>query len=373
MHTATIRPYMTTGIAIVGASVIAVSPIIPVTAPPDIAIPMPTISSQAYELTSFHEELLAGLAPLLEGLSPAQFLAVLDDLGLLVGAALNPLFGGLALVVDELLEGLTQVLAEGVVPVVEALVPVIDTLLTGLVPVLATVFAGLSAVVLSLTPVVATLVTGLAVIVAELVPVLLPVTVGLGVLLGGLPVVLLPLTLGLGALLGGLFGVIPLAAPVAAAAAGPTTFGATDIENTSAAQTFELTVDPTVGQEGTLPEAASPVAEVATDPEAVAPVEVLTEVQETLPEQAQGVGLETAIENQEEITAVEESEAEPEGTATETSGSSGSTSTDSATAPSESGSTDASSGSAGASDSTGGASDGGADSGSDSAGGDSAE
>lgn len=373
MQTATIRPYMTTGIAIVGASVIAVSPIYPVTAPPDIAIPLPTISSQAYEL-AFHEELLAGLAPLLEGLSPAQFLAALDDLGLLVGAALNPLFGGLALVVDELLEGLTQVLAEGVVPVVEALVPVIDTLLTGLVPVLATVFAGLSAVVLSLTPVVATLVTGLAVIVAELVPVLLPVTVGLGVLLGGLPVVLLPLTVGLGALLGGLFGVIPLAAPVAAAAAGPATFGATDIENTSAAQTFELSVDPTVGQEGTLPEAASPVAEVATDPEAVAPVEVLTEVQETLPEQAQGVGLETAIENQEEVTAVEASEAEPEDTATDTSGSSGSsgsTSTDGATESSESGSTGASSGSAGASDSADGASGGGADSGSDSAGGDS--
>ena len=364
MHEA-IRPYMTTGIALVGASVIAVSPIIPVTAPPDIAIPVPTISSTAYELTSFHEELLGVLGPLLEGLSPGQVFDLLESVILANGG----LFGGLALVVDQLLDGLTQLLAEGVPPVLDALVPVLET-----------VFEGLSLVVLSLVPVVLSLVP----VVLALTPLLLPVTVGLGVLLAGLPVVLLPVTVGLGALLGGLplalvglgallgglLGGIPLAAAPAVAEA--TAFGATDIENKAAAETVDLAIGPTEeGQDATLAENASPVAEVATDPEAEKPIEVLTEVQESLPEQAQGVGLETAIENQEDGTEAAESEAASDGTATDTSDS---TSTGGTTAPSDtSGTSDGSSGSAGASDSTDGASDGGADSGSDSAGGDSSE
>src|SRR5215218_6697184 len=141
MHTA-IRPYMTTGIAIVGASVIAIAPIKPITGSADISIPMPTLPSPTqmeYTLAAFPEDLLAALAPILAQQTPAQLVGVLDDLGALVGAAINPLFGGLALVVDTLLDGLTEL---------------VDTLLTDLVPVVDSVFAGLALVVVSLVPVV---------------------------------------------------------------------------------------------------------------------------------------------------------------------------------------------------------------------------
>jgi hypothetical protein len=307
---AAIRPYMTTGIALVGASVIAVAPIKPVTTLPDISIPMPTISSQAYELTAFPEDLLNLVGPLLAQLDPGQVFDLLEDVILANGG----LFGGLALVVNELLEGLTDLLAQGVPPVLDALVPVLQTVFAGL----SLVVLSLVPVVLSLVPVVATLLGGLAVIVGELVPVLLPVTLGLGALLGGLPLVLLPVTLGLGALLaglGGLGGIIPLAAATPALA-GATTFGATDVANGAAAQTFDLAIGPTEkGQEVTLPEPASDVAEAATEAGTEEPTAVLTEVQANLPEQANGAGLETAIEKQETVTATTGPES---GAATET-------------------------------------------------------
>lgn len=339
---AAIRPYMTTGIALVGASVIAVAPIKPVTDLPDIAIAMPTTSSAAYELAAFPEDLLALVGPLLAQLDPGQVFDLLESVILANGG----LFGGLALVVDQLLDGLTQLLAEGVVPVVDALVPVLEAVFDGLtevlaagvVPVVATLLAGL-------TPIVALVVGGLAVIVAELVPLLLPVTVGLGVLLGGLG-------LGLAGLLAGLGGIfIPLAA-TAPAVAGATTFAATDIENEAAAKTFDLAIGPTdKGQEATLPEQASEVAEVAVDPEAEKPTDVLTEVQANAPEQAQD-GLQNAIENQEDVTEPEESEA----AATDTAGS-----TSNGTA-SESGSGTANAGDTGSTASESGASNGSGDS-----------
>jgi hypothetical protein len=280
----TIRPFMTTGIALVGASVIAIAPIVPITAPPDITIPASNVSSLSYELTAFPEDLLNALTPLLAELSPAQFLAVLDDLGAIAGAAVNPLFGGLALVVDQLLDGLTGL----VDTLLTGLVPVVETLLEGLVPVLETVFAGLVAVELALVPVLA----------LGVVPVVATLLGGLAVVVGQIFSPITPLGLALIGVLGGLFGGLALPAVAATEA---TAFGAADVENKAAAETFALSTETTAGASaGTLPEQASPVAEVASQ----TPAEVLTEVQESLPEQAEGAGLETAIENQELNTEV---------------------------------------------------------------------
>ena len=56
MHTA-LRPYMTTGVALVGASVIAVTPISP--PPAEIHMPAPRVSSASVELTAAFDPITA--------------------------------------------------------------------------------------------------------------------------------------------------------------------------------------------------------------------------------------------------------------------------------------------------------------------------
>lgn len=292
MHAA-LKPYVTTGIALVGASAIAIAPIAPINSLPDLSIPTPpALASAAVELAAFPQDLI----DLVDGLVQALGVdAVIDLIGNFDPADLTDLVavvqGGLlnlAPVVYTLLNGLTNL---------------VHTLLTDLVPVLETVFDGLVNVVNALTNN------------QGLQGVLLGLGAGLGIVVnaifGGLNDS--PIGDAIAAAIGGLFGLLgglnPLAAQSTVAdspvdlLAAPDGARAMSLKLAAAAQ--DPVADPGVGdpaasQADTGPsENASPVAgaATATDP-TEQPAAVLTEVQGDL--QEKGVvapGITTAIDN----------------------------------------------------------------------------
>lgn len=292
MHSA-IRPYVTTGIAIVGASVIAVAPVLPITAPPDIAIPAAHTSHAAYQLTAFPQDLITlvnglvdalgvgAVTDLISSFTPAN---LIDLVAVAQGGLLNlapvvyTLLNGLNNVVGTLLDGLNTLAGGGLTTLLHTVLTDVNTILgDGLNTLLS---QGVTSVVTALT-------TGLALVV--------------NAIFGGLNSPLNNLIDTVGGLLGGLFGA---AAPAAPAAAALTAFGAADVTNASAAKTATLSV---AGMGGTkraaVPDTASPVAQEASSGASTQKAtDVLTEVQANLPEQAKGVGLENAIANQDGAT-----------------------------------------------------------------------
>lgn len=266
-----LRPYVTTGVAIVGATAIAVAPIAPITHLPDISIPAAaTTISHAVNLTAFPQDLIDLVNGLVAALGPA---AVTDIINNFDPAALT---------------NFVSVVQGGLLD----LAPVVNTLLYGLNNILQTVFTGLVNVVNALTNN------------QGLQGVLLGLGAGLGIVVnaifGGLNGS--PLADAIAGAIGNLFGgmapVAPLAAVKPLAAAAPAVAGPAALVPSLQSLNRSATLAAQSQPQDPPPTGAS-VSGVASDPATQNPSEVLSAVNANLPEQANGQnGLTNAIAQQ---------------------------------------------------------------------------
>ncbi len=284
MHAA-LRPYLTTGVGLVGAGALVVAPIAPVTAPPTIAAvaPAAAVVNQPYALAAFPQDII----DLVQGLTDALGAgAVTDIINNFIDNFPPPDLTELVAVVQGGLLNLAPV----VFVLLQGLEDIVDTLLTRLAPVVETVFDGLVNVVNALTNN------------EGLQGVLVGLGVGLGIVvnaifggLNGSPIADAIAT-AIGSLFGGLGG--------AAAASTVDVEGGADLSSEDAALTAMTRTVNDAATRGALPATASDVAGAATDEDAGDPEDgathagaVLETVDENTPSQADE-GLGNAIANQ---------------------------------------------------------------------------
>ena len=183
MHSALARPYLTSGIALVGASVIAVAPLAP--APPHISLPsVPVVRSaevalaaavnplEAYlsliqntvgNLSTLGQDVLANPAPILQQILKNQFANATDLLAALQGPGSELLNNLTTIVPQQLQEALSNLTQGNIVGVGQNFVNILTQpilapfleLLTAVQPIVERPFANLLAVSQQFTTVVA--------------------------------------------------------------------------------------------------------------------------------------------------------------------------------------------------------------------------
>src|SRR6185312_4181731 len=180
MHIAVVRPYLNAGVALVGASVIAVAPLAP--APPHISLPsvrsvdvalaaavnpieayLDLIQHTVGNLSSLGQTLLANPAPILQQILKNQFATATDLLAALSQSGSQLVNGIVTTVPQQLQEALANLAAGNIVGVGQNVVNLITqpvllpflTLLSGVQPLIEKPIANLLAVAQQFTTIVA--------------------------------------------------------------------------------------------------------------------------------------------------------------------------------------------------------------------------
>lgn len=180
MHGATVRPYLNAGVALVGASVIAVAPLAP--APPHISLPsvrsaevalaaavnpieayLDLLNNTVGNLSSLGQTLLANPAPILQQILKNQFATATDLLAVLQTSGSQLVNGIVTTVPQQLQEALANLAAGNIVGVGQNVVNLITqpvllpflTLLSGVQPLIEKPIANLLAVAQQFTTIVA--------------------------------------------------------------------------------------------------------------------------------------------------------------------------------------------------------------------------
>jgi hypothetical protein len=180
MHSAVARPYLTAGVALVGASVIAVAPLAP--APPHISLPsvrsaevalaaavnpleayLDLLNHTVGNLSSLGQTLLANPAPILQQILKNQFASATDLLAALQSSGSQLVNGIVTTVPQQVQEALANLAAGNIVGVGQNVVNIITqpvllpflTLLSGIQPLIEKPVANLLAVTQQFTTIVA--------------------------------------------------------------------------------------------------------------------------------------------------------------------------------------------------------------------------